>query len=284
MPRSTDGTRPMESEPASAKAAAKAGPSPARAGDDVQADSGGSAPKKKPLIRRIVRFKPARRFVLRRMLPPVGLGGIRFLGWSWRYRVLHRERLDALQEAKRTTIAAFYHGRTFPLLGFMSRPGNGRWMVMCSKSLDGDAMAKIEAGLGFEVVRGSSGTDGLQAIIDMIRRAKSDPGLGSCLAVDGSRGPRGKVQGGVIALAQRTGGVVLPVTAAAKPAMVMKRTWDHTMLPAPFAKVAVVIGEPMEVPPRLSTEQMTELCEQLERRMEALQREADAQVGRAASS
>ncbi|MCR9245407.1 MAG: lysophospholipid acyltransferase family protein [bacterium] len=225
-----------------------------------------------------MRFKPARRFLLRRVIPPIGLALIRSLGWSWRYRVLHRERLDELQATKRPTVAGFFHGRTFPLLGFMSGRGNGRWMVMCSKSLDGDAMATIEQRLGFEVIRGSSGTDGLQAIIDMIRRARTDPGLGSCLAVDGSRGPRGEVQGGVIAIAQRTGGVVLPVTAAAKPALVFKRTWDHTMLPLPFARVVVAIGEPVEVPKTLSTEALAQLCKDVERRMELLQEEADDEL------
>ena len=235
----------------------------------------GSKPRK-PFLRRVVRFKPMRRFVLRRVVPPIALAGIRLVGWSWRYKVLHRERLDALQAAGRPTVAGFYHGKTFALLGFMSRKGNGRWMVMCSKSLDGDAMAKVEEGLGFEVVRGSTGTDGLQAIIDMIRMARSDPGLGSCLAIDGSRGPRGVVQGGVVALAQRTGGVVLPVTAAAKPALVLRRTWDHTTLPLPFAKVVVAIGEPVEIPRNLKAADQARLCAELQQRMERLQEEADS--------
>lgn len=213
--------------------------------------------------------------MLRHVLPPIGLAGIRLLGWSLRIHEIHRERFDRLLGGDRPIVAGFFHGKTFALLGFMSHPGNGRWMVMCSKSLDGEAMARIEQRLGFEVVRGSSGTDGLQALIDMIRKMKTDPGLGACLAVDGSRGPRGKVQGGVVALAQRTGGVVLPVAAAARPAWVHRRSWDHPVLPLPFAKVVVAVGEPLEVPRRLEPDRLQDLCRELEQRMDRLQAEAE---------
>jgi len=162
---------------------------------------------------------------------------------------------------------------------------------MCSKSLDGDAMARIEERLGFEVVRGSTGTDGLQALIDMIRCMKGDPGLGACLAIDGSRGPRDVVQGGVIALAQRVGGVVLPVTAAAHPAWVHRRGWDHALVPLPFARVVIVVGEPLDVPPRLKPDELAALCRELEGRLGRARTEAeerlragggDAKAGRAA--
>ena len=213
--------------------------------------------------------------MLRHVLPPIGLVGIRFLGWTWRVREIHRERFDRLVGGVRPVVAGFFHGQTFALLGFMSRPGNGRWMVMCSKSLDGEAMARIEKRLGFEVVRGSTGTDGLQALIDMIRRMRSAAGLGACLAIDGSRGPCGKVQGGVLALAQRVGGVVLPVAAAARPAYVHRRSWDRPLLPLPFARIVVAVGEPFEVPRRLESAELQELCRELEGRMERLREEAE---------
>jgi len=150
---------------------------------------------------------------------------------------------------------------------------------MCSKSLDGEAMAKVEEAFGFEVVRGSSGSDGLQAIVEMIRCVRRDPELGACLAVDGSRGPRGHVQGGVISLAQRTGGVLLPVTASARPAHIFAKSWDRTMLPLPFARVVIVYGEPIEVPPKLKPDAIEGLRRKLEAALATLQVEADAIVG-----
>jgi hypothetical protein len=221
----------------------------------------------------------ARRILMRRLAPAVTLALIRFLDWTWRYRETGREHLERGLASGRPLVGAFLHGRSFALLRFMSRPRNGRWLSMCSKSLDGDAMAKVEEALGYQVVRGSSGRDGLQAIVDMIRRVRADPGLGSCLAVDGSRGPRGGVQGGILSLAQRTGGLILPVTLSGRPALVFRKAWDRTLLPAPFARVDVVFGELLEVPPKAKGAALEALRLDLQHRLVALQAEADRASG-----
>ncbi len=213
------------------------------------------------------------------IVPAVVLALVRCLDFTWRYRETDRHHFDAARASGRPVVGAFLHGRIFLLLRFMSRPRNGRWLSMCSKSLDGDAMAKVEEALGFEVVRGSSGRDGLQAIVDMIRRVRKDPGLGSCLAVDGSRGPRGKVQGGIISLAQRTGGLIVPVTAAARPGYIFKKSWDRTLLPWPGARVDVIYGEPLEIPAKLGAAALEGWCGELEGRLEALQRRVDEICG-----
>ncbi len=220
-----------------------------------------------------------RRFLMRRVVPVLALGLIRLLDATWRYRESGRERFDRARASGRPVVGAFLHGRTFLLLRFMSRAKNGRFVSMCSKSLDGDAMARVEEALGFVVVRGSSGRDGLPAIVEMIRRVRADSSLGACLAIDGSRGPRGRVQGGIVALAQRTGGVIVPITGAARPAFIFRRAWDRTLLPAPFARVDVVYGEPLTVPAKLRPDEHERLRAELESRMATLQAEADRRVG-----
>ncbi len=220
-----------------------------------------------------------KRLLMRVVVPEVALALIRLLDASWRYRETDRRHLVAALGSGKPVIGAFLHGRIFLLLRHMSRRRNGRWLSMCSKSLDGDAMARVEERLGFEVVRGSSGGGGLQAVVDMIDRVQASPGLGACLAVDGSRGPRGRVQGGVVALARRSGGLILPVTASARPAHIFRRAWDRTLLPLPFARVDVVYGEPFEVPARMRAAQLKEWCVDLEDRMVALQARADELSG-----
>ncbi len=220
-----------------------------------------------------------KRVLMRQVVPILALALLRLLDRSWRYRETGREHFDAARASGRPVVGAFLHGRTFMLLCFMARARNGRWLSMCSKSLDGDAMARIEERLGFEVVRGSSGRDGLQAIVDMIRRVRADPELGSCLAVDGSRGPRGRVQGGIVSLAQRTGGLIVPITVSARPARILARTWDRTLLAWPFARVEVVYGEPLEVPSRMRSPEFEHCRLELEERMVALQEVADRAAG-----
>lgn len=220
-----------------------------------------------------------KRLLMLHVLPAVVLTLIRLLDATWRYREIDRHHFDAARAAGRPVVGAFLHGRLFLLLRFMSRRRNGRWLAMCSKSLDGDAMTRVEEALGFEVVRGSSGRDGLQAIVDMIRRVRKDPELGSCLAIDGSRGPRGKVQGGIISLAQRTGGLIVPVTASARPAHIFRKAWDRTLLPWPGAKVHVIYGEPMAIPAKLNAEQFEFHRLELEQRLIVLQRRVDEASG-----
>lgn len=222
---------------------------------------------------------PTKRFLMRHVVPFIVLCLVRFLDVTWRYRETDRHHFDAARASGHPVVGAFLHGRIFLLLRFMSRRRNGRWLSMCSKSLDGDAMAKVEEGLGFEVIRGSSGRDGLQAIVDMIRRVRKDPALGSCLAIDGSRGPRGKVQGGIISLAQRTGGLIVPVTASARPAKILRKTWDRTLIPWLGARVDVIYGEPMAIPPKLNAEEFEFWRNRLEERLRALQGRVDAISG-----
>ncbi|MCP4655767.1 MAG: lysophospholipid acyltransferase family protein [bacterium] len=225
------------------------------------------------------RSRPFKQFLMRRVYPPLAIGLLRLLGFSWRYVGVRRHLLDEALASGRPLVAAFFHGRTFQLLHYMSLPGHGRWVLMCSKSLDGDLMSRVERGLGFQVVRGSSGSGGAKALVEMIRMVKKDPGLASCLAVDGSRGPRGIAQAGILSLAQKTGAVLMPVASSARPGYVLKHTWDRTTLPMPWARVHILFGDPIEVPRKLSPEQTGEILLDLENRLLELHREADERSG-----
>lgn len=225
------------------------------------------------------RASPVRRFLMLRVVPGLALALLRGLDLTWRYRETGTENLRAALAHPDPTILGFLHGRTFTLLRHLTRPGRGRWVSMCSKSLDGEAMARIEERLGLDVVRGSSGRGGLEAIQEMIRRVRRTPGFGAALAVDGSRGPRGRVQGGVVRLARWTGGRILPVTASARPAWIFERAWDRTLLPWPFARVHVVYGEPIEVPSDLNAATAERLRRRVEAALEDLQARADAKSG-----
>jgi len=118
--------------------------------------------------------------------------------------------LTNLLAGDKPIVGAFLHARTFQLLYYFSRPQRGRWMLMCSRSSDGDLMTKVEQGLGYRVARGSSGSGGARALAEMIKAQREDRHLNSCLAVDGSRGPRGIAQLGILTLARKNAGVLLP--------------------------------------------------------------------------
>lgn len=220
-----------------------------------------------------------KRFVILRLAPIITVYFVRLLYASWRIQETGREHLEAAIRAEKPAIAAFFHGRTFVLLRHMTLRTNGRWVSMCSKSLDGEAMAAVEERLGLVVVRGSSGRDGLEAVQEMIKLVRSTPGYGAGLAVDGSRGPRCRVQGGIVRMARWTGGRILPITASAKSAWVFRRIWDRTLLPYPFAKVQIAYGPPIDVPSRLNGKQLEAKRLEIEERLIELQVLADGITG-----
>jgi lysophospholipid acyltransferase (LPLAT)-like uncharacterized protein len=223
--------------------------------------------------------KPIRAFLLRRVFPPIALWIYRRWGGSWRYVTENEQVLTDLLQGPRPLVGAFLHGRTFQLLYYFSRPERGRWILMCSQSRDGDFMAQVEQGLGFRVARGSSGKGGARALVQMIKGQREDPGLSSCLAVDGSRGPRGVAQFGTLTLTQKTGGVLLPVAASTAHAWICRRCWDRNVMPKPNAQIRILIGEPVEVPPGLDAAALEVKRALLEQRLLAMHTELDARTG-----
>lgn len=223
--------------------------------------------------------KPVRRFVLHKLLPPFGWRAYRALGRSWTYRTENMQPLYDCIASGQPVVGAFLHSRTFALMHYFSLPQQGRWMLMCSQSRDGEAMARIEEGLGFRVARGSSGKGGARALVEMIKAQREDRGLNSCLAIDGSRGPRGVAQLGIITLAQKTGSVLLPVAGSTPHCWRWDRSWDRTVIPKWGATVAVRAADPIPVPAKLSPEELEALRLRVETTMLRLHTELDAETG-----
>ena len=223
--------------------------------------------------------KPVRRFFLHKVLPPFGWRAYRALGRSWTYRAENMQALHDRIAARQPVVGAFLHSRTFALMHYFSLPEQGRWSLMCSQSRDGEAMARIEEGLGFRVARGSSGKGGARALVEMIKAQREDPGLNSCLAIDGSRGPRGIAQLGIITLAQKTGSVLLPVAGSTDRFWRWDRSWDRTVIPKWGATVRVRAADPIPVPAKLSPEELEALRLRVETTLVGLHAALDAETG-----
>jgi lysophospholipid acyltransferase (LPLAT)-like uncharacterized protein len=223
--------------------------------------------------------KPVRNLLVGRLLPPLVLRLYRTVGRSWRF-VTHNEAvLEAALRSGRPVVGAFLHARTFQLLYYFSRPERGRWVLMCSQSRDGDAMAYVEQRLGFRVVRGSSGRGGARALVTLIKAQREQPGLSAGLSIDGSRGPRGVAQPGGLMLAQKTGGLVLPIAASTRDCWIYERSWDRIVVPRPFATIHVDVGEPIEVPPGIDDAAMEALRLRLEQSVLSLHTALDRRTG-----
>ncbi|MDB6044993.1 MAG: hypothetical protein JWM63_3544 [Gammaproteobacteria bacterium] len=223
--------------------------------------------------------RPVREFAVRWFAPPLARRVYSLLGGSWRYVTENEAALTELLKGDRPVVGAFLHARTFQLLHYFSEPQRGRWMLMCSKSKDGDLMTSVEEGLGYRVARGSSGSGGARALAEMIKAQREDRKLNSCLAVDGSRGPRGVAQLGILTLARKANGVLLPVAASTSTCWVNSRSWDRTVIPKPRAEVRVLIGDPIDIPPQIDAAQTEALRFTLEQRLIAMHVDLDSRTG-----
>jgi lysophospholipid acyltransferase (LPLAT)-like uncharacterized protein len=63
---------------------------------------------------------------------------------------------------------------------------------------------------------------------------------------DGPRGPAYELGPGIIFLAQKTGAPIVPITMEYSSCWRVK-SWDRFIIPRPFAKVRVIIGQPHRV-------------------------------------
>jgi len=146
---------------------------------------------------------------------------------------------------KENYIGALWHNRLliFPFVlrrFFSSRRG----AALISASRDGELLADAIKRFGFDVVRGSSSRLGASAILQLTNILAS--GGDAVITPDGPRGPAYELGPGIIFLAQKSGAAVLPVNMEYSSCWRLK-SWDQFIVPRPFAKVRVLIGQPYRV-------------------------------------
>jgi lysophospholipid acyltransferase (LPLAT)-like uncharacterized protein len=182
--------------------------------------------------------------------------------------------VDAIESSGRRAILAAFHGRQFLLPGCLT---GWRITVMTSLSRDGELQARTLARFGWGIARGSASRSGARGLIGI--RRFMEKGFNPIFAVDGPRGPLHEVKPGAVFLAKRTGNPVVPVTTSALPAHILKKTWDQYVLPLPFSRGAVLLGEPMEFDGDTSDEALSRDCGKLQAELLRLQERADGITG-----
>jgi lysophospholipid acyltransferase (LPLAT)-like uncharacterized protein len=140
-------------------------------------------------------------------------------------------------------------------------------VLMASPSRDGEFIAEVARGLGFTICFGSrrkGGVQALQHLADYFRQ-----GYSCGLIADGSRGPARAAQKGPLYLARLTGGAIVPLAVAASRKKTFQ-TWDRFVLPLPFSRLALLVGEPLAVPPTARGDALETLRRELEDRLNGL--------------
>ena len=110
-------------------------------------------------------------------------------------------------------------------------------------------------------VRGSSSRRGAQALVELTGWAER--GYDLAITPDGPRGPRYRVQEGVMALAQVTGLPIIPASYYLGWKFQAK-SWDRFQIPFPFSFCEVILGKPVRVPREALDPEREALRQQLE--------------------
>jgi lysophospholipid acyltransferase (LPLAT)-like uncharacterized protein len=138
-------------------------------------------------------------------------------------------------------IGALWHNRLliFPLVLRRFLPNRGG-AALISASRDGDLLADAIHRFGYDVIRGSSSRLGARAILQLAEVLAS--GRDVVITPDGPRGPAYELGPGIVFLAQKSGAGVLPMNLEFSHCWRLG-SWDRFIVPRPFAKVRVLVGQ-----------------------------------------
>ena len=123
--------------------------------------------------------------ILIRLADLTFFGFIKIIGALTRFEVRGIEHFEAISAAGKLPIYTFWHDRILLTTYFWRNRGI---VVIISKSLDGEYIARILQRFGSGAIRGSSSRGGARAFVEMVRSMRS--GKAMAFTVDGPRGPR----------------------------------------------------------------------------------------------
>jgi lysophospholipid acyltransferase (LPLAT)-like uncharacterized protein len=211
---------------------------------------------------------PWSRFLIA-VAPPLIAAALRLLYATVRIEYVNADTLLGRWARGERTIVTFWHNRVL----LMPRAYTGRQMcIMNSLSRDGEIATRALARLGIDSVRGSASRGGATGFLQLVHAFRR----GSDLAVvpDGPRGPRYVAKVGVIHLARLTGAPLFPATYAVTRFRQLG-SWDRLIVPLPFARAAVVVGEPLEVARDADATEVERLRLELESRLNRITEDAE---------
>ena len=193
------------------------------------------------------------------------------LRWTCRIRLHGDPRAQLRRENKRYVYAVLHAHQIAAILE--GEPGTG---AMVSRSRDGELVVPVLRLRGIIPVRGSGGRGqgkgrgGLAALEALIQHVIG--GRPAYLAVDGPRGPRGRVQRGIVKLARQADAEVICLTPIPSRRWILAKAWDRLQIPHPFSRIDAYFAAPIKPEPSETDEQFRM---RIERTLHQLERSYD---------
>jgi lysophospholipid acyltransferase (LPLAT)-like uncharacterized protein len=142
--------------------------------------------------------------------------------------------------------------------------------VLVSQHADGELITQTIRHMGMGAARGSSRRGGSAALLKLVG---SRAGRHMAVTPDGPRGPRRRLQPGVVYLSSRTG-VPLVLLGVGYEKAWRARSWDRFAVPCPFSRATMITSTPIYVPPALEGAALESYCRLIEERLEWITEDA----------
>ena len=195
---------------------------------------------------------------------------------SWRIQHVSGDaRLSQAIDSGRPLLACCWHQRLSASVGYLlqARARGLRPGFLVSPSRDGEITARVVEGMGAHIIRGSATGTGARAMRDLYGVMKT--GVSPIIHPDGPHGPGFVAKPGTLMLAQMTQATLLPLSFSADRYWQLD-SWDRLIIPKPFARVTITIGEPFSI---ARGDNIEAAAESLGSQLDALTREADRLAG-----
>jgi lysophospholipid acyltransferase (LPLAT)-like uncharacterized protein len=196
---------------------------------------------------------------------------IRLLGPTLRFEVFGWHHAEKVYASKKQCIWAFWHRVIIPIVWWYR---NHDVVVMNTTAFDGQWTRKVIEWLGFGTAQGSSSRGGLRGLAVMARRIEE--GRDCAFTIDGPRGPRYIAKPGPVMLARRTGAPIMVFHVGVDRGRTFEKTWDHFLLPMPFARAVILFAPPIFVPKDATVELMDAKHAEMQKELERVRDAAEA--------
>ncbi len=216
----------------------------------------------------------SRNSTLRRLTSLLGYLYIRLIHVSGHWQIKNQAIPDKLIKEGKSFITCFWHGRL--LMMSFAWPYDSHFYMLISTHPDGQLIAQITERLGFKVLESKARTGGSATMRSMVRTLNKGGYIG--ITPDGPRGPRMRSSSGAIALAKLSGAPILPLSYSSSRWKMLK-SWDHFILPMPFAKGVFIWGEPIEISQESTLVELEAGRKKLEEQLTKLTKNADDLFG-----
>lgn len=186
----------------------------------------------------IKRYLKTSRF-LHNLLVSLVHGYLKFVYATTRWEVIY---IGAKFDTKclKGSILLFWHNRltTIPFL-FQ----NSGFHALVSPHSDGQIIAGILQKFGINTIAGSSNRDSLKAVKEMLLLLREGKPIG--VTPDGPRGPKYKINGNVLAIAQRAEAKIITLSANITHKFILN-SWDNFIIPLPFSRGVIIFSEEID--------------------------------------